>query len=50
MIEHVHHALGTCGESHPNIWTIVFGSLGLTAFTVWVRYQWNRFISIFKKG
>ena len=26
MIEFIKHALGLCGESHPNLWTILLGT------------------------
>ena len=26
MLECIKHALGLCGESHPNLWTILLGT------------------------
>jgi hypothetical protein len=26
MLEFLKHALGLCGESHPNLWTILLGT------------------------
>ena len=26
MIEFIKHALGLCGESHPNLWTIILST------------------------
>ena len=35
MMEFIKHALGLCGESHPNLWTIILGTptLGLIIYS-----------------
>lgn len=38
MIEFIKHALGICGEHwHPNIWTILTGSVGLTPAFYYIK-------------
>lgn len=38
MIEFIKHALGFCGEHwHPNIWTILAGSIGLTPAFYYIK-------------
>lgn len=49
MVEHAHHILGTCGEAHPSLLSLIFGSLGLTAFGVWVKYRFNQIKLFFKR-
>ena len=48
MLEHAHHIVGTCGEAHPSLLSLIFGSLGLTAFGVWIRYKFNQVKSLFR--
>ena len=41
MMEFIKHALGLCGESHPNLWTIILGTptIGLVIYKV--RKLWH---------
>ena len=36
MLEFFKHALGLCGESHPNLWTILLGTpaIGYLAYRI----------------
>lgn len=32
MIEFIKHALGICGEGHPNLFTVLFGSSAIGGY------------------
>lgn len=45
----INHILGTCGETHPSLLSLILSGLGLTTFFAWVRWKWNTIISYFKQ-
>ena len=43
MIEFLKHFFGICGESfHPNIWTILLGSTGITTALLYIKSKFKR--------
>ena len=48
MLEHAHHVLGTCGETHPSIISMILGGLGLTGIWLIIKYKFYQFKSFFK--
>ena len=45
----INHLIGTCGESHPSLISILLGSLGATGFGVWLRYKYNQVKTFIRK-
>ena len=43
MIEFIKHALGLCGESHPNLLTILLGTPTI-GYIVYKFKKWKRYV------
>jgi len=41
MIEIIKHALGLCGEGHPNIFTAIFGSTALGGYIYYILLKFK---------
>ena len=43
MIEFLKHFFGLCGEHfHPNIWTILMGSTGITTVVYFIKSKFKK--------
>ena len=41
MIEFLKHTLGLCGESHPNLWTIILGTPTIGLIIYKIKKLWH---------